>query len=159
MNAKQRKQAVDEAQSEAQLESVLRNLRLSVHAWSEEEYVRPRAVERSRWADFQARFWRAVANPALGGTMAAVLLMTSVGVPVGIHHQHVLEAEHQAAVNLGKRQAEEQARKAEVAAVASTPDDGAFLDDVDSDIAQAAPDAMQPLASLMNDAPSKSSRR
>ncbi len=91
--------------------------------------------------------------------MAAVLLMTSVGVPVGIHHQHVLEAEHQAAVNLAKRQAEEQARKAEVAAVASTPDDGAFLDDVDSDIAQAAPDAMQPLASLMNDAPSKSSRR
>jgi hypothetical protein len=38
-------------------------------------------------------------------------------------------------------------------------DDGAFLDDIDSDVSQATPDAMQPLASLMSDRPSSSSRR
>jgi hypothetical protein len=159
MNPEQRRVSIEEAQSEAQFEAVLRNFRLSAHAWSNEEFVRPRAIERTRWADFQARFWRALANPALGGTLAALLLMTSVGIPVNIHRQHVLEAEHQAVANLAKKHAEALARKAEVAAVASASDDGAFLDDVDSDIAQATPDAMQPLASLMNDAPSKSSRR
>jgi hypothetical protein len=102
-----------------------------------------------------------IANPTLGGALAAALLITSVGVPVGIHHERVMEAARQARLDQQKRDlqqqlAEEEARKS---LAADKVDDGAFLDDVDSDIAQATPDAMQPLASLMIDGPSNSSRR
>lgn len=143
-----------------QVEAALRNFRASIHHWSEQEFVRPRAIERTRWSRFQSEFWRMIANPALGGTLAAALLITSVGIPVGIHHERAVEAARQAVLNQQKRElqqhlAEEEAKKS----AASTADDGAFLDDVDSDIAQATPDAMQPLASLMMDGPGNSSRR
>jgi len=146
-----------------QIEEALRNFRLSVRNWSEREFVRPRAIERSRWASFRAGFWQAIANPALGGTLAAAMLVASIGIPIGVHHQREIAAQHQAVVELERKQAAEQARKdAAAAAFASTSspaDDRAFLDDVDSDIAQDAPDAMQPLASLMREGAVKSSRR
>jgi hypothetical protein len=143
---------------DAEIEAALRNFRLSVHHWSEQEYVRPRAIERTRWSRFTAGFWTMIANPALGGTLAAAMLIASVSVPVGIQYEHKVAAERQAALDLQQKQAEE-VRKSAVAAASSAVDDAAFLDDVDSDIAQATPEAMQPLASLMNDAPAKSSRR
>jgi hypothetical protein len=137
------------------LEEALRNVRASIHAWSDREFVRPRAIERSRWAGF----WQAIANPALGGTLAATMLVAAIGVPVGVYHEREVAAQRQA-LELQRKQAAEQARKAAAAAATSIAvDDGAFLDDVDSDIAQDAPDAMQPLASLMNDGAGKSSRR
>jgi hypothetical protein len=146
---------------DVQVEEALRNFRLSIRNWSEQEFARPRAIERTRWRMFQAGFWRMIANPALGGTLAAALLIASVGVPVGIQQEHKIAAERQAALDqqkkeLEQRLADEEAKKS---AAANTVDDGAFLDDVDSDIAQATPDAMQPLASLMSDGPGNSSRR
>jgi hypothetical protein len=162
MNAEERNPSASktaaEIQSDVELESALRNFRLNIHQWSDQEFARPRTIERSRWEVFQSRFWRAIANPALGGTMAAVLLLSLVGVPAGIQYEHKVTAERQAAMDLQKRQADE-VRKAEVAAIASAPDDANFLNDVDSDVSQAAPDAMQPLASLMNESSSAPARR
>jgi hypothetical protein len=150
-----------EQAEDAQVEAALRNFRASIHYWSEQEIARPRVIERTGWSRFQTGFWRMIANPTLGGALAAALLITSVGVPVGIHHERVMEAARQARLDQQKRDlqqqlAEEEARKS---LAADKVDDGAFLDDVDSDIAQATPDAMQPLASLMIDGPSNSSRR
>jgi len=143
---------------DAQVEAALRNFRLSVHYWSEQEYARPRAIERTRWSRFRSGFWQTIANPALGGTLAAALAIASIGVPAGIYHQKAVAAEHKAALDHQQKQAADLALKAQAAAAANPVDDEAFLDDVDSDIAQATPDAMQPLASLMNDRPSKSNR-
>ena len=150
-----------EEAEDIQVEAALRNFRASIHHWSEEELARPRAIERTGWSRFQTGFWRVIANPALGGTLAAALLITSVAVPVAIQREHKIAAERQALVEQQKRElqqrlAEEEAKKS---AAANTVDDGAFLDDVDSDIARATPDAMQPLASLMMDGPGNSSRR
>jgi hypothetical protein len=150
-----------EQAEDVQVEAALRNFRASIHHWSEQEFARPRAIERTGWSRFQARFWRMIANPALGGTLAAALLITSVGIPVGIQHERAAEAARQAALDQQKKDlqqhlAEEEAKKS---TAANTVDDGAFLDDVDSDIARATPDAMQPLASLMMDGPGNSSRR
>ena len=150
-----------EEAEDIQVEAALRNFRASVHHWSEREFARPRAIERTGWSAFRAGFWRMIANPALGGTLAAVLLITSVGIPVGIQHERAVEATRLAVLDQEKKElqqhlAEEEAKKR---AAASPVDDGAFLDDVDSDIARAAPDAMQPLASLMMDGPGNSSRR
>jgi len=143
---------------DAQVEAALRNFRSSVHAWSEQEFVRPRAIEHTRWSSFRRAFWRTIANPALGGTLAAAVAIASIGVPAGIYHERAVEAEHKASLELQRKQAVELALKAQAAAAANPVDDEAFLDDVDSDIAQATPDAMQPLASLMSDGPSQSTR-
>jgi hypothetical protein len=146
---------------DAQVEEALRNFRLSLRNWSEQELIRPRVIEITGWSRFQNGFWRMIANPALGGTLAAALLITSVGVPLGIRHERAVETARLAALDqqkkeLQRRLAEEEAMKS----VASDKvDDGAFLDDIDSDVSQATPDAMQPLASLMSDRPSSSSRR
>lgn len=150
-----------EQAEDIQVEAALRNFRASIHHWSDQEFVRPRAIERTRWSALRGGFWRMIANPALGGTLAAALLITSVGVPVAIQREHKIAAERQSLLDQQKRElqqrlAEEEAKKS---AAANSVDDGAFLDDVDSDIARATPDAMQPLASLMMDGPGNSSRR
>ena len=145
-------------QEDAQVEAALNNFRLSIHRWSEQEYVRPRAIERTRWSRFGNSFWRTIANPALGGTLAAALAIASVGVPAGLYHERAVAAQRQAALDLQRKQAAELALKAQAVAAADSVDDAAFLDDIDSDIAQATPDAMQPLASLMNEGPGKSSQ-
>ena len=154
-----RNKLIEDAE-DIQVEEALRNFRASIHQWSEQEYVRPRAIERTRWSALRGGFWRMIANPALGGTLAAALLITSVGVPVAIQREHKIAAERQSLLDRQKRElqqrlAEEEAKKS----AANSVDDGAFLDDVDSDIARATPDAMQPLASLMMDGPGNSSRR
>ena len=149
-----------ERAEEAHVEDALRNFRTSIHHWSEQEFVRPRMIERTRWSRYQSGFWRMIANPALGGTLAAALLITSVGVPVGIQHEHKVAAERRALLDQQRKELQQHlSEEAKKSAAASTVDDGAFLDDVDSDIAQATPDAMQPLASLMMDGPANSSRR
>jgi hypothetical protein len=138
-----------EEMEDAQVEEALCNFRLSLRNWSEQELIRPRVIEITGWSRFQNGFWRMIANPALGGTLAAALLITSVGVPLGIRHERAVETARLAALDqqkkeLQRRLAEEEAMKS----VASDKvDDGAFLDDIDSDVSQATPDAMQPLAS------------
>jgi len=126
-----------------EMESALRNFRASVHSWSEYEFSKTRTVKRSRWA----AMWVVFAKPAMGWALGCVLMVSSVGIPVTVHHQRQLIAERNAQLlrqqRLAKQAAEQQA------ALAMTDDE--LLSHVDSDIAQAAPDAMQPLASLMGE--------
>jgi hypothetical protein len=79
--------------------------------------------------------------------MACSLLVASVGVPLTVHHQHQVAIDRQLAAEKQLRLEQEKAS----AAAESAINDDELLSHVDSDIAQAAPDAMQPLAILMSD--------
>ena len=128
-----------------QVELALRSFRESVHGWSEQEFGKARTIKRSRWD----AIFGILANPVMAWTLATMLVMTSVGVPVKVRHDRQLAAERAAEV---QRQRElEKATAVEQVADATALTDDELLDHVDSDIAQAAPDAMQPLASLMED--------
>lgn len=123
----------DEALQDPLLEQALRNFRISVHAWSEAAYSRPRAGIAST---SRRSAWRLATIWALGCVLAAGIAGG------GIHERHQRqelariaaqrEAEHQRQI------AEERAREAED-----------LLAKVDSDVSQEVPNAMQPLARLM----------
>jgi hypothetical protein len=130
-----------------QVEAALRNFRASVHGWSEQEFSRARTIKRSPWD----AVFRALAHPVMAWTLASALVVTSVGVPVKLHHDREAAAESAAAIQ--RQRALEKATAAQEAANSMTDDE--LMDHVDSDIAQAAPDAMQPLASLMTDTSAK----
>lgn len=134
----------DRELEDLEVQAALKNFRASVHAWSEEEYGRPRSARQSgltRW----------VASPVLGWGLAAVLTATVVTVPISVHHERqVAAAEHAAQVE-HDRLAAEAARLTASSVAANSVDDEYLLSHVDSDIAQATPDAMEPLASLMSD--------
>jgi len=130
-----------------QVEIALRNFRDSVRAWSDEEFARSRTIERSRWNGF----WRAAASPAMGWALAGVLMLGGVAVPVSVVHERQV-ADEQAkklAIQQERQRLKEEAAR-EQAVVAMNDDE--LLSHVDSDIAQSTPDALEPLASLMNDA-------
>lgn len=129
---------------ETRMEQALRNFRGSVKAWSDAEFAKPREVRRSRWS----MLWMTLTRPAVSGAMAAVLAAALIGVPVTVvHHQQVVAEQKQEAANREKaieaRQVQEHAAQA--------VDDTDLMTEVDSDVAQEAPNAMQPLASLMSD--------
>jgi len=126
-----------------EIEAALKNFRASVHAWSEAEFSRPRSVKTAR----QSGVWRLIANPVLGWGLAAVLVVGGGAVPVAVHHERQVAAQRLAAIQQQQHQAAEAAARLAQNAI----DDEELLKHVDSDIAQAAPDAMQPLASLMGD--------
>lgn len=133
----------DQEMDEARIEQALRNFRGSIKAWSDEEFAKPRAVRHSRWT----AMWMTLTRPAVSGAMAAVLAAASIGVPVAVvHHQREVAERVQAEANRQKiieaQQASEHAAQA--------MNDADLMTEVDSDIAQEAPDAMQPLASLMS---------
>jgi hypothetical protein len=145
MNFEGRKHEMEDAQ----VESALRRFRESVHEWSEQEYGRTRTIRRSRWD----AMWRMAATPALGWAMAAVLVASSVGIPVGVHHQRQVAQEQRLMLEQRQKLAAQEAAE-QAAANARMNDrisDDELLSHVDSDIAQATPDALQPLASLMSD--------
>ena len=86
-----------------------------------------------------------------GQYVGLALLVVSVGVPVSVHHERQVVADRQAALD------RERAMQAEAAKQQAAPamSDDELLSHVDSDIAQAAPDAMEPLASLMSETAAK----
>lgn len=129
---------------EARVEQALRNFRGSVRAWSDEEYVQPRSVRRSRWT----ALWMTMTRPAVSGAMAAVLAAASIGIPVAVVHQERVVAEQQQEAANRQKAIAAQLTKQQTTQV---KDDSDLMTEVDSDIAQEAPDAMQPLASLMSD--------
>ena len=130
---------------DARVEAALKHFRASVHAWSEEEFCKARTVRRSRWS----LMMRTVASPAMSWGLVAVLAVAGVGVPMEVHHQRQVEAARIMAIEQQKKHdAEEAARLAAI-------NDDELLSHVDSDVAQEAPDAMQPLASLMSDTSSQ----
>lgn len=125
-----------------QMEQALRNFRSSMRAWSEEEFAKPRTVRRSRWN----AVWMGITSPAASWALAVVVLGSSIGIPVSVHHERQVAEQRQAL----EHQKELEAKAAQERA-AQAVDDAVLLSDVDSDIAQAAPEAMQPLASMMGD--------
>jgi len=133
----------NQAAEDAQVEAALRQFRESVDAWSEREYARPRSVE---WAR-PGIFWRVISRPMAVWGMAAVLAASAVTVPVAKYRQHELQvAEAQRQAQLEQQKHDEAMRQAALAV-----DDEELLSHVDSDIAQAAPEAMEPLASMMSE--------
>ena len=130
-----------------EMQAALRHFRASVHEWSEQEFGRARVVRRSRW-DAVARV---AARPVVGWAMAGVLAVASVGVRVAVHRERQLQAERKLVL---ERQQEMEAKTVEQQKATAMNDDE-LMSHVDSDIAQAAPDAMLPLASLMSDSTSK----
>jgi hypothetical protein len=116
------------------LQAALRDFRLSVHAWSQAVYTRPRpALQPVRW-----KLWRPAGAWTLGLMMAAGI--AGGGYLELQHHQELarIAAAQQAAHQ--RQLAEERAREAEEE-----------LARVDSEIARQVPNAMEPLAQLMTE--------
>jgi hypothetical protein len=135
------KMTVEADRTEIDLDNALRNFRVSVHAWSEAELTRSRAVKAP-----QSFLWRWLAAPAVSWGAAAVLALTAVGVPVAVHREHQIQT-------IARQRAEEQQSLRDAQEKAATQmaaiDDDKLLQHVDEDIRQSTPDAMEPLASLM----------
>ena len=127
---------------ESELDSALRNFRLSARAWSEAEYGRPR---RSAAATRTAT-WRMAAGWAMG----CVLVLGAASGGVYEHERRVtLEQERQAKL------AEQQEEQRKLAAQNAALDEDALLAHVDSDVARQVPAAMDPLAGLVDDVESR----
>jgi hypothetical protein len=115
-----------------ELDLALREFRLSVHAWSEAAYSRPRTAVRRK------QVWRLAAGWALSG----VLVAGGVSTGVWEHHRQEMRmaadrvAEHQ---RLAANERNQQARQ----------EDEDLLAKVDSDVSRGVPSAMEPLAQLM----------
>jgi uncharacterized protein HemX len=129
---------LDEAAGDELLEQALSNFRLSVHAWSDDAYHRPRTVA----AVSSQRIWRLAAGWALSCALA-------IGVAVGgvQEHRHRQELARIAAVQQADRQrlAAEQLREQQVR------EEDELLAKVDNDVSQTVPSAMEPLAGLTAD--------
>jgi hypothetical protein len=133
MRFKDKTDAVSEASEELNL--ALREFRLSVHAWSEAAYSRPRtAVAAVR----QKQVWRLAAGWVLSG----VLLAGGLSTGVWEHHRQEMRiaaarvAEHE---RLAANERNQQLRQ----------EDEDLLAKVDSDVSRGVPSAMEPLAQMM----------
>jgi hypothetical protein len=130
----------------SELDETLRDFRLSIHAWSEAAYSRPRTAPA---AAVRNHLWRLASALALGCALIAA------GVSGGIYtHFH----RQQTAVGPQPRPemkiAESRAAEAEQPAVEQrsqrTPvEEEDLLAKVDSDVSRQVPAAMEPLAQLM----------
>ena|ERR1700678_858934 len=127
------------------VQAALRHFRESVHGWSEQEFGRARVIRRSRWDAMM----RVMARPVMAWSLASALVVVSVGIPASVQHERQVTAERQAALDRERAMQAEAAKQVVTSATAMSDDE--LLSHVDSDIAQAAPDAMQPLVSLMSD--------
>ncbi|HEV2136551.1 MAG TPA: hypothetical protein VGR47_20190 [Terracidiphilus sp.] len=134
----ERKTAGEDLETDAKLEQALTDFRSSVHAWSAAAYHRPRSLESS----VRRRSWRLAAGWALG------CILVAGGVTAGVvEHQQNEQAARMAA--LAQQQAREQQEA--VAKEQAREQDTGLMAKVDSDTAQEVPDAMEPLARMMED--------
>ncbi len=122
-----------ETAHDAELGAALRHFRLSVHAWSDAAYSRPRAAA----LPTRSAVWRKAVSLALG----CVLVLGVASEGVYQHEQHMAQERE---VKLA-RQIEMQ-RQAEAQKVA---EEDALLAHVDSDVSREVPAALDPLASLV----------
>jgi hypothetical protein len=120
---------------EPELQRVLENYRLSVHAWSEAAYHRPR---RPAEAARPRKAWRLAAAWTLG--IALVAGGVSGGVFERQHRQELARMAAQREADRQKQLVAERAREEEE-----------LLARVDSDVSRQVPSAMEPLAQLMLD--------
>jgi hypothetical protein len=146
MSLDERKSGITNDAEDVELTTALRHFRESVHDWSDREFSRMRtnqtAVQRGWWARMHV--------PVLGWALGCAVAIGGVSVPVALHQRRAAEAHLRDEQNRLKQMQEE-----EKLAAASTMSDEDLLSHVDSDIAQATPDAMEPLASLMRDSATK----
>ncbi len=115
------------------LEQALRDFRMSIHAWSEAAYSRPRTAAQVA----RHRSWRLAAGWALGLALAAGGVSGTV-----YQRHHRLELARIAAARAAEQQrlaSERQAREEEEDLLAK----------VDKDVSREVPNAMEPLAQLM----------
>jgi hypothetical protein len=141
MNYEEQNKSAANELTDAQVAEALLHFRESVHAWSEAEYSKPRLVRQSK----RSPVWTMITSPLLGWSLAAAVLTATVAVPVSEYRQHVNEVHKQQALAQQQKLEEQKAAQARAAVI----DDDELMSHVDSDIAQDAPDAMQPLSSLM----------
>jgi hypothetical protein len=128
--------AQDSAIQDPAVEEALRNFRMSVHAWSDAAYSRPRTTAQI----VRHRSWRL----AVGWALAALLM--AGGFSGGVFERHLrIERER---IAVAARLAE---RQKALLAEQSKQDDEDLLAKVDSDVSREVPSAMEPLAQLMND--------
>jgi len=127
-----------------ELEAALKNFRQSMRSWSDSEFGRMRTI-----APVGAGFWVRMRKQIVAGALGCVVAVTAITIPVNVVHNRQIAALHQAQLREQKRQADEAALQA------SQVNDDKLMADVDSDIAQEAPDAFEPLASLMSDSKAK----
>jgi hypothetical protein len=124
----------DPAIQDPALEEALKNFRMSVHAWSDAAYSRPRTKAQI----VRHRSWRLAVGWALAGVLMAG------GVSGGMFERHrKIEHARIAAARLAEQQKvlrEQQAKEEED-----------LLAKVDSDVSRQVPSAMEPLAQLMDD--------
>lgn len=133
----------DFAQQERELAEVLGAFRQSAHAWSDAEFNRERKIVPARRPLFGFRL-----------AVASTLLMLAASITGGItvyQHYHDIAVTQARQDAEKKRLADEKARidKMNQDQMAGRSNDDALLADIDSDIAQESPAAMEPLASLM----------
>jgi hypothetical protein len=129
-----------EPELDSELVSALGNFRLSVHAWSEAEFSRPRTAK----APTRTAVWRKAAGWALG----CVLVL---GVASGGAYKHERYLQEQARQAKLAEQQEAQRKLAEQSAAKGVAEDeDALLRRVDSDVARQVPAAMDPLAGLVD---------
>jgi hypothetical protein len=133
-------------EEDPQVEAALRNFRQSIHSWSEQEYSRTRIPA----ASSRRSSWSLFTNPIAAWGLAGVLAVSAVTVPTSMHYRHVEQQRvaEQAAAEAQRQQELQHQHEIEQAAMKISDDE--LLSHIDSDLAQAAPDAMEPLASLMN---------
>ena len=127
------------ADEPSELDEALANYRLSVHAWSEAAFSRPRTADAPV---APRRVWRI----ALGLALSCVLVAGGASAGLWEHHQQemrstaarVAEQQHQQ-VRLVAQQRDQRARQ----------EDEDLLAKVDTDVSREVPVAMEPLAQLM----------
>ena len=118
---------------QALLEQALQNFRLSVHAWSEDEYSRSHTSK-----VIHLTSWRVAAGWALGCVLAAGSLTG------GLYERH--HRQEVARIAAAAEAARQQKLAAEQRAHEENED---LLAKVDSDVSREVPIAMEPLAQLM----------
>jgi hypothetical protein len=119
---------------DAELDQVLKSFRLSVHAWSEAEFIRPRTAAMT----IGHRSWRLATVWALGCALFAGAFTAA------LYDRHQRE---EARIAAAQRDAERQ-RQLAAQKIRQEEDE---LAKVDSDVSRDAPAAMEPLAQLMGE--------
>lgn len=128
----------DMDEQDVELAQALKDFKLSVHAWSDAAYSRPRTIAH----EVRRRSWRL----AVGWALGCVLVAGSVSGGL-VERQHQLNL---ARIAAQQREADRQKQLKEQQARAQISDE-TLLADVDSDVSRQVPSALEPLAQMMSE--------
>jgi hypothetical protein len=136
--------AMDDADAmDVELEQALKNFRLSMHAWSDAAWSRPRP--RTAAEAIRHRSWRL----AVGWALGCVLVAGSVSGGL-FERQHQIELRQRAAQQRAAEQQKQLQEQLQEQQASAPVTDEALLDGVDSDVSRQVPSAMEPLAQMMS---------